>query len=156
MGINGNRAYCPTLGSIGTFTGSIATVESGESDVTIEITMPTARSAISFDGIVFRYSDNNNFLLARYSWQNVRVQFDTMVGGSFIAAVDSAGISPPEAHDGMVMKLVLSGDSIELFIDDVSYIVRTDSFNQTATRHGIVIGNNVDTTVSRLEDFSIS
>lgn len=155
MGINGNRAYCPTLGSIGTFTGSIATVETGEADVTIDITMPTARSAISFDGIIFRYSDNNNFLLARYSWQNVRVQFDTMVGGSFFSAVDSTGISPPQAHDGMVMKLVLNGSSLELFIDSVSYIVRTDTFNQTATRHGIVVGNSVDTTNSRLDDLSI-
>lgn len=155
MGVNGNQAYAPALGTTNLLQAAFATVDTGASDVTIEVTMPTARSAISFDGILFRYVDNNNFWLARYSWQNVRVQLDLMTGGSFLAAVNTAGISPPQAHDGMVMKVVLSGTSIELFIDNVSYIATTSATSQTAVEHGIVIGNIVDTTMSRLENFSI-
>lgn len=156
MGISSNQAYAPALGTTNLLQAAFATVDTGASDVTIELTMPTARSAISFDGILFRYVDNDNFWLARYSWQNVRVQLDLMSGASFLAAVNTAGISPPQAHDGMDMAVVLSGTSIELFIDGVSYIATTSSTFQTATTHGIVIGNNVDTTVSRLDDLSIT
>lgn len=155
MGINTNAAYAPALGLTNLLQAAFASVETGSADVTIEITMPTARSAISFDGILFRYVDNNNFWLARYSWQNVRVQLDLMNGASFLAAVNTAGISPPQAHDGMVMKVVLSGTAIELFIDGVSYIATTSATHQTNTEHGIVIGNNVDTVNSRLDALSI-
>lgn len=152
MGISSNKVYAPSLGSgAGGFTGSIATVETGASDCTIEIVQSTARTEITKCGLCFRYVDNNNFFIARYLWQSLRIEIYKMSSGSF-AGIGDFPWSLTDSHDGQIMKIELSGSSIKMYIDGGSpKISVSDSTHQTATKHGVFV-NNLPT---RQDDFSI-
>lgn len=152
MGISSNKVYSPSLGAgSGGFTGSIATVETNEPDVTIEIVQSTARTQVTKCGLCFRYVDNNNFYVARYMWQNLEINIYKMLAGVY-GSIGSFPWSLTDSHDGQVMQVELLGSSIKMYIDGgPPKISTTDTDLQTATRHGI----HINQTATRQDDLSI-
>lgn len=134
-GIISNQATCKS----GTGGGvSFATVETSVANGTL-----TAVTNVSFQGgLVFRVSDALNYWLFTAGGA-----FFKVIAGSFnsIASVSSTSA-------GSTLKAVFSGSSISIYQDTTLLASTTDSFNASATQHGIE-SNQVDGS-SRLDSFS--
>lgn len=149
-GISSNKAYIQN--SAGPQT--IAYVESGAGDVTIEATVhkTDATNSINRMGVAFRVSDEDNYLFAYFVGTNA-LRIHKVVAGSG----SQIGTGTVTFANNSVLKVVLSGTSIEAFQNGVSKVGPiTESFNQTATKHGIMWeAGGQAITVCRWEDFSI-
>lgn len=118
-----------------------ATLDHGSGDGTWEMGLSGSPGNASGLGIVFRWQD------ATHYWH--AFIYDPIVGadnllflerqnGSTFASASprtSATIPPPTAAD--VLKVVATGSSIEVFVNDVSYLTATNSSFASATHHGI-------------------
>lgn len=141
-GIDTNRAK-KVDGAI----AAVAYIDSGVSDCTVEVTMATIDTRC---GLSFRFSDNSNWW---YLWWLTSTSFQVrkVEGGS-----SSAVFSHTQTMaNGDVLKVVLSGDQIGVYINDDLKTTITDSFNQTAEGHGIYreSGGGGD---PRWDDFSVT
>ncbi len=126
MDIVGNAAHLST--------GSLAWgfINTGVADVSIQATQPIMGGAASFAGILFRYSDDNNY------WRLVNFNGDTYLQKSVIGVVTTLVGPTSGAANSDVLKVVLSGNTIKAYRNGVQLGTdQSDSFNSTATRHGI-------------------
>lgn len=105
-------------------------------DVSADVTSAsTSGVSWSLAVLVFRYVDDNNFFQVQlYSGE---VQVYKWVAGS-PSLVDSASFSVAD-NVTYNIQAVVNGNSIEILIDAVSYIVTSDSTFNTATKHGVNI-----------------
>lgn len=143
FGINGNAARREAA-------GGIASIESGVADCEISLTVANIGSGGSaVAGIAFRYSSaghwrafsdlpNNQFTLQKF----VAVPTSLTTEGTYAAA----------PQNGDVIKVVLLGSSIKVFINGIQRISVTDASFSQETRHGLYLGNN---NTMRLDDFSV-
>lgn len=116
-GITANRAY-----SVPSTSQATTVIDSGVSDCTIEVTMSVAGDA----GLCFRATDNDNVFV-----MNSSNLFRRQAGGfTNLGAYGSL-------VNGDVLRVTLSGSSIEVFVNGVSSLSIADSFNLTATSHGL-------------------
>lgn len=123
----------------GTMTGAVPSgpawifTGDGAADGTFKADFRFANSG-SNAGLVFRYVDNDNFwFLGCVVSLNVFRLF-TRVAGVFSAVSDVA--FTPVFGTTYNFRVDLSGSSIECFLDDVSKLTTTDTFNQSATKYG--------------------
>lgn len=139
-GINTNRGYLATVTS-----QSVAALESSVSDIDVQVT--AAVNGADY-GIVGRLSDNNNYLMGiagtATNWRLYK-----RVAGAFTQIGSTGGFSPA---NGDVLKLTFNGSSLNFLVNGVSQVSTTDSFNLTATKHGIRASSDI---VVRFDDFSI-
>lgn len=97
-----------------------------------------------YAGIVFRYSDANNYWILR------QIAGTTLNIVKVVAGVEGAGSAsytvPALLSATHSLSVVLSGNSITSFLDGNSLGTITDSFNATATKIGVrgYYGNGVD------------
>lgn len=117
-----------------TGTNRYATIDVGDSDVTIYATRTD--SASSDPGIVARFTDvNNHYLFVLNSITNV-LQLWKKVGGSWT----QLGTSVAHTYSsGEVLKLTLSGTSLKGYVDDVLKIDETDGAHGAINKHGLFI-----------------
>lgn len=136
-GITGNLAYLPSAAG-----GQNTTVvESSVSDCTVQLTLTT------FDdcGACVRSTDDaNNFIC------NNANLFKRVTGSFTSLGAFSSGFT-----DGNVQAVVLSGTSIIVKQNGTSVLSVTESFNQTATQHGLR-ANTAGTSAARFNDFSVT
>ena len=101
---------------------------------TVSITSQTLASSTTHadPGLVFRMSDASNFWLL---WANQGGGYKLMkcVAGVYTAAAASATV----AAAGDVLAVTLSGASISATVNGTVMATLTDTFNQTATLHGV-------------------
>lgn len=108
-----------------------ARIETGHSDCTITAKILSHGSGST--GISFRSVDSNN------EWGVTPSYAFKRVGG----VLTNLATFTPSALTNDVMRVVLRGPDIEIWVDDgdtgvfVHAITYTDSFNQSATRHGL-------------------
>lgn len=132
-GISANRAYETGVAGVQATT----VVDSGMSDCYVEVTLTT------FDdtGLCFRSTDDNNYFLTNGSTL-FRKQ-----GGVYGGIGGIGGIL-----SGDVLKVELNGSSIKVYVNGSLALSVTDTFNQTATKHGL---RKNGTDVARFDDFSV-
>lgn len=141
-GIEGNRAY-----KVGASINAVAYIESTLSDCAVEATLQT------FDirsGVSFRFSDNSNWWFA-YWLTSTGFQVRKMVAGSSNLVFSHT----QTGANGDTLKVILIGDQIEVYINGSLKTTITDSFNQTATKHGL-FRQSGGSGLERWEDFSIT
>lgn len=145
-GISGNKAFIS-----GATVHSIAYVES-EADGTVQVTVSTSDSSdrVPRQGLLFRYSDDNNYLYLYYL-NNLLQCRKIVAGGNNL--LFSVAVSPA---DGDVLKVVLAGDQIEIWYNGSLQTTLTESFNQTAINHGMMweVHGNYGVEIARWDDFS--
>jgi hypothetical protein len=123
----------------GTMTGSVPSgpayvfTGDGAADGIFEADFRIANSGSAI-GLVYRYVDNDNFwFLACVAAQNVFRLFKREAG-SFAVVTDVA--FTPSFGTTYNFKVDVSGGSHECFLDSVSKLTTTSSFNQSATKTG--------------------
>ena len=147
IGITSNRAALISKTVVNTLDGAIATVDYGSGDCAIQVTMPTMLASNQTTGIIFRFSDTSNYWYAFLEWASDTVKLYRMQSGGFssVASVSDA------VADNDVLKVTLSGTSIQVRVNNVLQISHTSSHNQTADKHGLA----GQSTNSRWDSFSI-
>lgn len=140
-GILSNLARFTALGS--TPTAGLAWIDSGGSDGVLEVTFSTWNNTIS---LLFRLTDENNYLLLHFDggtgWRVLKRE----AGVVGTVASFAGGIA-----NGDVVKVALSGSSIDCEKNGSALGSTSSSFNQSATKHGFGCHGNVG---HRWNDFS--
>lgn len=140
-GIISNLARFTALGS-GPIAG-LAWIDSGGSDGVLEVTFTTLNNTI---GLLFRLTDENNYLMLNFDGgSGWRVQ--KREAGSLGTIASFAG----GLTNGDVIKVTLTGSSIDCEKNAVALGSTSSSFNQSATKHGFGCHGNVG---HRWNDFS--
>lgn len=123
-GISNNQAYRSIDGN-----DTYAIMESGLSDGRVETVYSVAAGT---QRLVFRCTDANNLWLV------------TNQGGSWLLYKRVAGVYTQvgsayagTAANGDYISVILNGSSIQVYINGNLAISASDSFNQTATKHGL-------------------
>ncbi len=126
----------------------VTTLEASAADADVQVTLSVFDDQM---GMVGRLSDASNFLWIRvYSGAGYDL-FKKVAGGN--TNLGSYGTTPA---NGDVLKLTMSGNSISVYVNGVLRIGPvTESFNNTATRHGLLAFNAYHGT-ARWDDFSIT
>lgn len=145
-----NEAHITGTAAINAVTGAIATVDSGLANCAIEYKITAG--AGNDHWLVFRFVDANNFYylnwFAAFGWWRTTKQ---------VAGVQSQGhIAGPAGgfSNGDVVKLVLSGSTLNYYKNGSQFDSDSDAFNGdflTATKHGI----GGSSTNCKFDDFSI-
>ena len=116
--------------------GSCAVLDYGESDCHVGalITAPTWSGGNTSPGIVFRYTDANNYWLAYPASGTINI-FKVVTGTPSLVTTASVTWASATAHWLIVE---LTGRTIRLFQDNLCCASAiTDAFNLTATKHGL-------------------
>jgi hypothetical protein len=140
-GISSNHAY--TVNSTGY---DLAYLESSQSDCTVQVTLSGNLGV--FVGLCCRLSDASN-----YWWiggVSGTLLIDKIVAGSQTTVNTTSGTFV----SGDVIAVILSGSTITLQQNGSSVLTATDSFNQTATKHGLWTFSGGSS--PRWDDFSIT
>jgi hypothetical protein len=132
-GISSNQAYKPA-GTTG-----IAYIDSGKADCKIQVDHSTVSGVNG--GLAFRIVDASNYWLASGN-QLWKVQ-----SGSFIAQ----GGTYLSFTNGQTMQVVLNGSLITVLKNGVAVATAVDSFQSTATKHGL----RTDNTTARFDNFLV-
>lgn len=141
FGIISNQAYAPVAGT------NIAT-QNAFDDGTVMVTYAAGATSTNQAGLVFRLSDASNYwYYRRFSTGNA--QLAKVVAG--VETVITPSLSQAVAN-GDRLKVVFFQNTIQAYVNDVLTHTTTDTFNQTATRVGMIA---TDIT-SRLDNFSFT
>lgn len=136
-GISGGKAYLPAA------TNSIAQIDSGQASVSILMRLSTIGTQ---EWIVARFSDTSNFW--RYGHISGVLTLQKVVAGSATTVYSGTG-NPVGANDWL--QLTISGNVFTCRINGTTACSVTDTFNNSATKHGIQAAN----TTARVAAFSI-
>lgn len=107
---------------------SVALV-TGDADCQVAVTMRTAQASGQVQGIVFRYSDDSNY------WRATRSAIVKRVSGT----LTSVGTYSTPIADGDRLTVKMQGSAITVYRNGVQVYTATDSFNSTATKHGMLV-----------------
>lgn len=142
FGISSLRAY-ETTGGLG-----IATIDSGhaDADVSVVIAVRLTGGGAGNAGVVFRFTNTSNYWRAFFDGSTGLVFLQKVVGGA-ASTVFSGGTMG--ASGGAVLAR-FNGSTIAVYVNGRLVGTTTDSFNSTATKHGLWINGN---TLWRLDDF---
>jgi len=132
-------------------------IDAGDADVTVEATMVIQGGGNGFNGVLIRYKNSTNFLIAGCDVVNDKVTVWRCLASVWAEQAGNAYESFDfTAGETRTVRAVLSGTSIEVFIDGNSEATATVSDFQTETVHGLyndAAGGGVDAT---WDNFSIS
>lgn len=139
--------------------GDNAVIDSGASDVTVTCTLTPYYSSSSNTHrpcLVTRWTDTNNHWLAYWAADVNTVYLFRKESGTDNSV---ASWSPASSTSGVAgtLKMVTNGTSIAVYLNNILLGSTTSSFNQTATKHGIRLGQ-VGTPPSPCtwDDFSVT
>lgn len=144
-GINNNEAYISA--SHPSF-DQFAVVDANTVDGFVQATAGTG--VTNFIGLVFRVSDTSNF------WEMVGQvggawQLYKMVAGVYSSVLTSGG-NPVSSGD--VVRVEMSGSAITGKVNGVTVLTYNDTFNQTATKHGMYFYGTPS--IGRWDNFSMT
>ena len=146
--ISGNKLSITST----TTADAIITLDSGVSDCTVQGTFSTnGATADDNPRLYFRFTDMTNHFLVQATDTNYQL-FRKMP--SYTLKQSSTGITPA---NGDIVKVVLLGSSIQVYINGTLAITDTDTNLTTATKHGF--GANGDTAhmaAFRFDDFNVT
>jgi hypothetical protein len=140
-GISSNKAYLVTHVNQDT-----AYIDNALSDCAVQVTFNPV--AANNSRLVFRLTDASNFHFVQSEGGSTYKHYKYESGG--FTQLGSYATTPA---NGDVLKVVLNGSSIDTYLNGTVRISVSNSFNSTATKHGIG-GANGTPTAERWEDFS--
>jgi lysophospholipase L1-like esterase len=146
FGISSNAARRYAVGSN---IESVVAVDAGRSDVDVSVTLAVVGSGGG--GPIFRATDEGNYWLIDFNASGAKLYKRVNNVFSLMGTVSSA--NPLVA--GTVARIVASGSTISASINGGTATVVTDSFNQSATKHGIRISGST-ATVLAFDTFRVS
>lgn len=131
---------------------ALAAVESYKADCTLSVILKTVITADN-PGLVMRYIDTNNYLVAYLSNGANTVGLVKKVAGTLTIVLANANESLP-VTDGndYVMEVVLLGNTIKIYIDGALQINTTCDNHLTATKHGIYS----EKALAKFDEFQVS
>lgn len=133
------RLLC--TGSIGAFAEWTCVIESGQGDVTV-----SAKLQINTSGtdscLVLRATDVNNYWLIQII-DTGAVNIYKKVAGTFSSLLATASLTITDGVDYTV-SAQFSGNVLTATVNGSHLITYTDSFNNTATKHGFRFGNTAN------------
>jgi hypothetical protein len=146
IGIQSNKAHTYTLGS----GRANSTIDAAVADLTIQVAMTALATNGTIGGIVFRYVDNSNYWRFTDNGSSSRAAIlAKIVAGSTSELINTA----TTINANSVLKVVLAGNSISVYVDNVQVsTTQTDSFNATATKHGLFSSGGTPT----MDNFSMA
>jgi len=115
-------------------------VWSGEKDLFTHLKI---QQAVGADGLIFRYSDINNFWLAQANGATNRFELYEKQAGTYLRH----SFNTITKAAGGIISVRAVGSDINIYYDDVLTLSVTSTFNQTATGIGYrtaTVGNKVD------------
>jgi len=131
---------------------NVAVLELNEKDVFLSVRLTRTGSN---SGLIMRYSDASNFLIVRSDGTNLIIS--KVDAGSISSLVtqaikkhDNTSDSWSSATERRIFA-ELNGNNIRVWLDSVLHIDTSQSFNNTATKHGI--GGRATDLADRWEDF---
>lgn len=146
----GAGTFTVSSGTIGEATATNNTgfdVETGMPDCTVQATVATMTTSNRV-GLSARLSDANNYLQA-VAQTDGSVRLGKFVAAAFTQlAVTATGL----VTAGSTVALRMKGASLEVLVNDTVRATASDSFNSTATRHGVYF----NVTDGRLDNFSVT
>ncbi len=122
-------------------------LESSVADVDVQCTIPVLNSDM---GIIARETDSSNYLMFAAIAGGVGWKLYKRVAGTFTQLGSTA---TGNTANGDVLKITANGTSVTGYVNGVSKVAVTESFNLTATKHGIRANSDVTT---RFDTFSIT
>lgn len=129
-GIQGNQAYPTSAQST-----NLALIESGVSDCEVSSDVILG----STDGICCRATDGGNYVVARIAISSGGLGLFKIVSGTATQlGVYNFGAVAGNTYN---IKIISNGASLKVLLDGVERISATDSFNQTATKHGLRVAS---------------
>tara|TARA_B100000519_G_scaffold95669_1_gene83137 strand:- start:2794 stop:4863 length:2070 start_codon:yes stop_codon:yes gene_type:complete len=132
--INNNKLFA--TGSNPGGLGWLVTQQSA-ADATIQATYNAeGDSSASLEGVVFRLSDNANFLIAGINASTGEFAIYAAQSGSF-NKLTQINIPSFSTTTDYTIKVVMSGQDIVATVNDANTLTRTAAFNETATQHGL-------------------
>ena len=145
--INTNR-----LSETATVADGRYTQQSDRSDGTLQVTLRTSIVAGAFWGILFREADDQSALMCELEGGTFVSLYTRTAGGGYSSIGSVALVFL--ANTDYVMKAVMSGTSIKIYVDDVLKIDVVEATNQTETRHGFRIDTQTHLG-ARFDDWSM-
>lgn len=144
IGIISQQAYKATGGTAEDY----ALIDVGRADVDLSVTL----AAMSQNGIgpVWRATDGSNLWALDCNTSDPITVYRKTAGG--FAAIVGAGVV---AAAGDVVRVVVVGSAGTLYVNGVQKATFSDSFNATATKHGLRITEQ-GPSVSRLDSFTVA
>lgn len=143
-GISSNAGYSVDDGD-----NVIATVDCGETDQTVSVTLSTMPGGSDFAGVCARWTDNSHYYLADAGGGNGTLRL-FLVNGNYFQL--GSGISGAVAA-GDVITLEVIGTSVRALVNGVEKIAVTDSTLATGTNAGLRAGLAGD---ARYNNFSVN
>jgi hypothetical protein len=145
--ISNNRAIGTAVGT------NDAVIDTGLSDATISAQMYAPTSA-GGAGLIFRETDASNYWLAQWDVGGGAFTLFKRVAGTpttlCTTGIGSALVSAGAGRE-IPIEVLITGSSIRVLLHGVSICTVTDSFNSTATKHGI----NLFGTTATIDDLKI-
>jgi hypothetical protein len=138
-GISGNQAYSiDTAGTNYTYT------DIGKSDFTVSVKVKFSVN----EGIVFRFSDANNSMVARINTTSLGLIRNVVGTGTVLQSYNFT----PVVGTVYTIKVVCVGSSIQVYLDGVLRITATEPVNQLWTKVGL---RTVASTAGRFDDCTV-
>lgn len=119
---------------------SVAYIETNSPDGHVSARVRTSATGTHRCGIAFRYQDDDNHYLARInqSGGNNVLLVQKIIGGSYSALASGITVAG-DADTEVEIKVVLDGNNITVFVDDVEEWSGSDATLNAATKHGIYL-----------------
>lgn len=141
-GISSNQAYAAAFSS----SFAKAAIDAGISDCRVSVKIAVEDS--NYPRLAFRISDTiNEFVFANNADGYLSLSKRIAGGTTQLAENQSYSVAA-----GTVLSVVLNGTNIKAYFDGVLAFDITESFNQTATKHGIQVYSN---TLPRFDNFAV-
>lgn len=121
-----------TSGASGGLAGIVAG-DAGQANGLITSTIRLAATDVG--GMIFRYTDNNNFWLLRVDRFSGALDIYTRIAGAY--TLRAHGVIAMSAGVWYPFSTELDGDDVSCSFDGGAPITFTSTFNNTATRHGL-------------------
>ena len=118
----------------------VATMDFGDSDVGLGCDFTRSTDTTDHGGLCFRYSDTSNYLYVRVTGAAIEVRKVEAGSDSQVATASHTWGTSTQKF----LQVVLLGNSIRVFVDDVEVVDTSSSFNATATRHGLFCDDHAD------------
>ena len=128
-GINGNQAYLVSPTSANEY----AAIDGGVYNGTVQATIAAYDGSFT-QSLLFRCSDSSNLWTFSLNGTGTLLFLFKCVAGTYVQVGSSVSLT---CANGDVWKVVLSGNNISLYQNNVLIISATDSFNATATKSGL-------------------
>lgn len=114
-----------------------AVVDSGISDASVSVTVESYTTGSNQNSVTFRFTGTSAYFWFFTDTSANAIKIYRTNGSSTIIASTTPSAAGVSLTAPYTMKASFNGSTITCYINDVQVLTVTDTFNQTATKHGI-------------------